>query len=72
LTSTRFVMPDMNGTDQSVTVKATKEVTSIGDPGVKENGAGFDSLATSIIEQPDMNYIQVRRGRTSQLHRCYS
>jgi hypothetical protein len=52
-------------------MKAAKEAASVGDPGVKGNGAGIDSLATSIIEQPDLNYIQVRRGRTSQLPRCY-
>ena len=56
-------MPDMNGTDQSVTVKASKEITNMGDPGVKENTAGINNFATSIIEQPDMNYIQVRRAR---------
>jgi hypothetical protein len=78
LTSTEFIMPDLNGTDQSVMVKAVKEITSTGDPGdhgLNGNGASIDSIdsiASSIIEQPDLNYIQVRKGRTSRLRGCYS
>lgn len=65
-------MPESNGTDQPVTVKAPKGATNTGDPGVSGNGAGIDSIASSIIEQRDLNYIHVRKASTSQLRGCYS